>query len=336
MSSTDDDAKYSPRRRRSSTPDTPRKRRRLGSLDLDAAGLRKHDLLRRREVEANYNDDYRVFFNREVIQAATRFELSETALHYTKQVGSSTWSGTEQAAFFASLERLGKDDLPGIAGAIGTKSESEARDFLLLIQDAAAKQGDAKVTLRDIPAAIEVGPACDQKLEDAGDALAWYQETFEAAQEQERFGEYWLITPSIAEDIEDALNGNSIAPTPSRPASASGEREPSRYGKGVAGYVHVVALSTMSRTNVSALANFVRKEESNATAKSRVHIAPDAMPIVSTRRTHLLLLSRILPPAPKTWRPQWKALRYIPFSKLFRKHLCCSQRLCSRCLERFS
>jgi hypothetical protein len=158
------------------------------------------------------------------------------------------------------------------------------------LQDAAAKQDDAKVTLRDIPAAIELGHVCDQKLEDAADALAWYQEKFEAAQEQERYGEYWLITPSIAEEIEDAMNGNSVAPTPSRPASASGDREPDRYGKGVAGYVHVTAFSTMPNTNISALVSFVREEESSVIAKFRVHIAPDAVPIVSTPKTHLLLL----------------------------------------------
>lgn len=237
MSSSDEDAKHSPQRRRSSTPDTPRKRRRLGSLNLDVAGLRKHDLLRRREMEANYNDDYRVLFNQEVSQAASRFSVSGSALHYNKQVASSLWSSTEQAAFFASLGRLGKDDLPGMARAIGTKTETEARNFLLLLQDAAAKQGDAKVTLRDIPAAIELGDACDQKLEDAGDALAWYQEKLGAAQEKERYGKYWLITPSVAEEIEDAIKGVA----PSRPASVSGDREPSRFGKGVAGYVSAPA-----------------------------------------------------------------------------------------------
>ncbi|KAH4189736.1 hypothetical protein HBI23_112200 [Parastagonospora nodorum] len=231
MSSNEDDERRSPPRRRSSTPDTPRKRRRLGSLKLDAAGLRKHDLLRRRTVEANYNDEYRELFNEQVTHAASRFHTDESVRYYTKQVGTSTWSPSEQAVFFAALERLGKDDLPGIARAIGTKAETEARDFLLVLQDAAAKHVDAKVTLRDIPAAIELGDACSQTLEEAADALAWYQERFDAEQEQERYGEYWLITPSIAEEIEDAINGS----VPSRPASVSGEREPSRYRKGVAG-----------------------------------------------------------------------------------------------------
>lgn len=239
MSSNEDDEKRSPPRRRSSTPDTPRKRRRLGSLKLNTAGLRKHDFLRRRTVEANYNDEYRELFNEQVTHAATRFHTDESVRYYSKQVGSSKWSPGEQAIFFAALERLGKDDLPGIARAIGTKAETEARDFLLVLQDAAVKQGDAKVTLRDISAAIELGDTCSEKLEEAADALAWYQERFEAEQEQERYGEHWLITPSLAEAVEDAYNGVAS----SRPASVSGDREPSRFRKGVAGYVYTYIIT---------------------------------------------------------------------------------------------
>ncbi|KAH5707672.1 hypothetical protein HBI81_243530 [Parastagonospora nodorum] len=231
MSSNEDDEKRSPPRRRSSTPDTPRKRRRLGSLKLDGAGLCKQDLLRRRTVEANYNDEHRELFNEQVTHAASRFHTDESVRYYTKQVGTSAWLPSEQAVLFAALKRLGKDNLPGIARAIGTKAETEARDFLLVLQDAAVKHVDAKVTLREFSAAIELGDACSQTLEEAAHVLAWYQERFDAEQEQERYGEYWLITPSIAEEIEDAIDGGA----PSRPASVSGEREPSRYRKGVAG-----------------------------------------------------------------------------------------------------
>jgi RNA polymerase I-specific transcription initiation factor RRN5 len=203
----------------------------LGSTD--SSRLRKHDNLRRHEVEARYNDNYRQLFNEHVTEVASRFDINESIQHYSNQVGSSVWSSTEQTVFFAALERLGKDDIPGIAGAIGTKTETEAREFLILLQDAAIKQGDTKLTLRDIPAAIEVGSACDQQLDQAGDALAWYQERFEATQEQQRYGKYWLITGSVADEVEDAINGVA------RPRSASTphDREPPRIGSGVAGYV---------------------------------------------------------------------------------------------------
>ena len=219
----------SPLRRRSSTPESPRKRRRIGSVDQPQR--RKHHLLRKRQVEVHYSNEYRLLFNEHVAQAASRFHVDDTVQYYSNQVGSVLWSSAEQATFFAALERLGKDDLPGIARAITTKTEAEARDFLVLLQDAASKQGDAKVTLRDLPAAIEIGGPCSSQLDDAADALAWYQEMLEATQEQERYGDYWLITPQLCDEIEDAVNG--IAQP--RHDSRTPTRTFKKYGSGVAG-----------------------------------------------------------------------------------------------------
>jgi RNA polymerase I-specific transcription initiation factor RRN5 len=230
MSSDDGDKTHPPPRRLSSTPDTPRKRRRLGS-SLDPAQRRKHDLLRRQDVEASYNDAYRLLFNEHVAQVAARFDVDTAVQHYTKQVGSALWQSSEQAMFFAAMERLGRDDAAGIARAIGTKTEAETRDFLVLLHDAAANQGDAKLTLRDIPAACEIGHACSQQLDRAADSLAWYQERLEAAHEQERHGDYWLITPSIANDIEAAVQSLR----PARAASEAHEAGPQGMGPGVAG-----------------------------------------------------------------------------------------------------
>jgi RNA polymerase I-specific transcription initiation factor RRN5 len=222
-------------RRRSSSPDSPRKRPRLRSTD--SSRIRKHDPLRRDSVEAKYNDDYRLLFNEHVIQAAARFVDDESVLLYSKQVGSSLWSPKEQAVFFGAVERLGKDDVQGIAGVVGSKSPAEVRDYVILLQDAAMKQGDAKLTLRDISAAIEVGDTCENHLEGAGDALAWYQERLEASLEQERYGEYWLITPSIAENIEHDYNGVA------RPRSVSNSRGEAQANVGsvLSGYVHPFA-----------------------------------------------------------------------------------------------
>jgi RNA polymerase I-specific transcription initiation factor RRN5 len=207
---------------------TPRKRRRLESVDPSQ--------VRRHYLKGKYNDAYRVLYNDDVSRAATRFEASsEEYKHRTTQIGASVWSAAEQATFFAALERLGRDDLPGIAGAIGTKSIPETQELLLLLHDAAVKQGDAKVTLRDIPAATEVGSACAERLDVAGEALAWYQETFEANQEKERYGDYWLITPAIAETIEDAFNPSRPRATTSPIASEPEARR--RGGRVIAGYV---------------------------------------------------------------------------------------------------
>jgi RNA polymerase I-specific transcription initiation factor RRN5 len=229
MSSDDGANTYLPPRRRSSTPESPRKRRRLGS-SLDPAQLRKHDVLRRQDVEASYSDAYRLLFNEHVEQTATRFDVNTSVQHYSKYIGSTLWSSKEQAVFFAALERLTRNDVAGIARAIGTKTEAETRDFLVLLQDAAASQGDANLTLRDIPAAVQVGHECSQQLDRAGESLAWYQERFEAFQEQERYGDYWLITPPIADEVEAAISGVQ----PSRPTSEAHEVNPKRIGPGIA------------------------------------------------------------------------------------------------------
>lgn len=209
----------------------PRKRRRLGSID--PSRTRKYD------VEGRYNDGYRVLVNQETSRAASRFEVDDSVQHYSNQVGTSQWSSTEQAALFAALERLGRHDSAAISRAIGTKSEPEVRDFLLLLQDAASKHGHVKLTLRDIPAAIEIGQDCEQRLDEAGDALAWYQERFEATQEQQRYGDYWLITPQIADTIEHAIDPITRPSSPSTPQVAEFERT----GPGIAGYVRNAPLN---------------------------------------------------------------------------------------------
>ncbi|KAJ4357020.1 hypothetical protein N0V95_002826 [Ascochyta clinopodiicola] len=209
----------------SHTPGTPRKRRRTESVE--PSRVRKYYL------EGKYNDAYRLLFNEHVTHAAVRFEPAEGIQHYSTQYGASLWSAQEQAALFAALQRLGRDDVQGIAQAIGTKSLTETRELLLLLGDAAAKQEDVGVTMREVPAAIEIGQACTEELNVVAEALAWYQEQFEMVQEQERYGEYWLITPAVAEDIETAFNGPSRAAStcPATPA----EPGTPRTGPGIAG-----------------------------------------------------------------------------------------------------
>jgi hypothetical protein len=191
--------------------------------------------VRKYYLEGKYNDAYRVLFNEDVSRAAARFEPSEGLQHYTTQYGASTWSGQEQSTLFAALERLGRDDVAGIAQAVGTKSITETRELLLLLSDAAVKQKDAGMTLRDVPAAIEVGPECTEELDVMAEALAWYQEQFDVSEERERYGDYWLITPTVAGDIETALNGPSRAAS-TRPTTPAEPGTP-RTGPGIAGYV---------------------------------------------------------------------------------------------------
>lgn len=217
-----------PSRRQSRTPMTPRKRRRLDSIDPSRA--------RNYYFEGRYNDAYRELYNAHVHSAATRIEPHDGVHPYTSQIGASTWSSDEKARLFAALERLGKDDAPGIARAVATKSIPETRQLLLLLHDAAAKQGDVHVTLRDVPAAIEVGAQCDGQLDMLAEALAWYQEMHEASQEQAKYGEYWLITTDLASQVEIALaSEGSRAGSSVPPSGGEGRRRGGRVVPGCVG-----------------------------------------------------------------------------------------------------
>ncbi|EMD93717.1 hypothetical protein COCC4DRAFT_85271 [Bipolaris maydis ATCC 48331] len=171
---------------------------------------------RKYHVEGKYCDRYRLLFNGIVREAATRFDNSHMPYaFYSWQIGSSLWSTAEQATFYSALQRLGRDDVPGIADAVG-KSIPEVRELLLLLHGAAVKQGNAGLTFRDIPAAVEIGDECDAQVELAADALAWYQEKWEARQEQKQHGDYWLITSAVADAIENAIDGEADEPAPPR------------------------------------------------------------------------------------------------------------------------
>ena len=62
-----------PSRQQSNTPDTPRKRRRIESVE--PSRVRKYYL------EGKYNDAYRVLFNEEVTRVGARFTPSEGLQH---------------------------------------------------------------------------------------------------------------------------------------------------------------------------------------------------------------------------------------------------------------
>lgn len=198
------------------------------------------------DTDEVYNDAYRLLFNADVARAAARFEMDSESQHTqygTKHVGTSRWSVREQNVFYAALGRLGRDDVAGIAGAIGTKSIPETQELLLLLQDAAIPEDEAALTLRDIPAAFDVGSQCNEQLDLAAEALAWYEETCEANQEKDKYGDYWRITPQVAGHIESAIDTARSRATTSPLAS---EPETSRRGGRVAvGYVEADSASEL-------------------------------------------------------------------------------------------
>ncbi|EKD17785.1 uncharacterized protein L3040_002154 [Drepanopeziza brunnea f. sp. 'multigermtubi'] len=150
-----------------------------------------------------YNNNYRELLNSEIQDAVSRAGPSSKLEE--SQIGSSVWTKHEKALFFASLDRLGKNDTPGIAEWTGSKSQHEVQEYINLLHQGSMErraQGRKLVLSTGLPAAMEVSDECAALLERAGDALATIQELAEQKVEKGKWGESWLITEDVALAIE--------------------------------------------------------------------------------------------------------------------------------------
>ncbi|PKS08924.1 hypothetical protein jhhlp_003537 [Lomentospora prolificans] len=125
------------------------------------------------------------------------------------QIGMVVWSATEKQLFFNAVGRLGKDDLPGLASRIQTKSVVEIAQYIQLLEkevgERIARNRDI-VIKADIPAAAEVSLQCCLALDAVADELSLRQQRFEEKQEQQKWDEFpWAITQSIASEMERNL-----------------------------------------------------------------------------------------------------------------------------------
>ncbi|KAI1817958.1 hypothetical protein GGS20DRAFT_598291 [Poronia punctata] len=127
---------------------------------------------------------------------------SHTQQQQQQQVGMVLWNQREKNIFFSALSRLGQEDISGIAARIGTKSEAEVKQYIMLLLN----HGKPSLSLVDIPAASEISPACCVALEQAADALSLRQEGYEEEIEKERWGTRWLITSELARILEDKIS----------------------------------------------------------------------------------------------------------------------------------
>lgn len=184
---------------------SPRKRRRSYETQdlLPGSGAP----LKRRKT--TFNATYLAFFNNFVLDVSSKEPDDFRPKLVSSQFGVINWSAFEKNALFAAVARLGRDDLPGIAAQVNTKSVLEVRQYLMLLQDAAAsrRENQAKrsgaVALADHPAAIEVDQDTCNALDAAADDLSLRQEAHEEGVEEHRWGDTpWLITPAVARDLE--------------------------------------------------------------------------------------------------------------------------------------
>jgi RNA polymerase I-specific transcription initiation factor RRN5 len=166
-------------------------------------------------LKQHYNEDYRELFNASLSEFKNDMGVGNPA-YATKAPsegfhGSVRWASQEKELFFDALTRLGKGDVRGIAGHIGTKSEIEVDEYIQILHQALIKahlHGYRRIqqklpSLAELPASHEISVDCDRVLERAAYALMLHQEEYEYNAEKELHGDYWLINKSVAEWAQD-------------------------------------------------------------------------------------------------------------------------------------
>lgn len=154
-----------------------------------------------------FNPNYLALLNEDIADAAVAIIASDVLDLKPSQIGAVRWTAFEKEAFFSALGRLGRDDLPGIATRVGSKSTLEVRQFLMLLDERTKKRREdvelrrKTLKLAQIPAAAELSHECTVALEEAADDLALRQENHEVAAEETRWGDRWLVTRQLSEEV---------------------------------------------------------------------------------------------------------------------------------------
>ncbi|KAI0861900.1 hypothetical protein F4860DRAFT_474122 [Xylaria cubensis] len=168
-----------------------------------------------KRMKGNFNAAYLDLLNRDINDAASGLIYGEAEEEDAdQQIGAVMWSAAEKAAFFAAVSRLGRADFTGISARIGTKSELEVHQYLVLL-DATEGEGVRENALRpvDIPAAVEIGAECAAALEAAADVLSLCQESYEEQVEKRRWGSRWRVTAQLVETFKSQQRRDAEALT---------------------------------------------------------------------------------------------------------------------------
>ncbi|TVY53450.1 hypothetical protein LCER1_G004913 [Lachnellula cervina] len=162
--------------------------------------------LRAKRLKACHNIKYRELLNNNIHDVATKMirDGDEHSLPKT-QIGISIWTSQEKDRFYSALQRLGRDDIRGIAERIGSKSEQEVQQYIMLLHEGLVEKAgleDRSLPPTEIPAALEISKECCAALETAGDSLASRQELHEEKAEKAKWGDTWLVTETVARRLD--------------------------------------------------------------------------------------------------------------------------------------
>ncbi|POS87914.1 hypothetical protein EPUL_000245 [Erysiphe pulchra] len=162
-----------------------------------------------KRLQQYYNYEYRSILNLEIQVVASGVSQDDVYTFQESQIGSSIWTVMEKSYFFAALDSLGKDNIRGISARIGSKSELEVKEYLLVLEEktrSMISHSSKLCTLVDIPSASEISENCCALLEKAADALAAREEYEEAKIEEEKWDALWIITNNFCEEFRRRRN----------------------------------------------------------------------------------------------------------------------------------
>ncbi|KAK5112340.1 hypothetical protein LTR62_004303 [Meristemomyces frigidus] len=142
------------------------------------------------------------------------------------QVGASYWTSLEKELLFCTLQKTGRTNLRALRRAIETKTEAEIGVYLALLGDGldeTAFNRSRKEEYLHVPAAFEIDRELEARLDDAADSLRRKIELRDDDQEQERYGDDWLVDEKLAAHIESQIEVlEDVADSAQQPVSASG------------------------------------------------------------------------------------------------------------------
>ncbi|KAL6881006.1 hypothetical protein J3F83DRAFT_720665 [Trichoderma novae-zelandiae] len=151
------------------------------------------------------NLGYLELLNAEIQDAAQRISFGDQEPLPVSQIGLTAWSAPEKQSFFEAVARLGKQDLPGIAARVGSKSVAEVSQYLMHLQEACdlrqQQVSRSILELAEYPAAVEISQQCCHAQEEAADEISLKQEVREEMRERNRWGDIWDVTPEVAKKL---------------------------------------------------------------------------------------------------------------------------------------